>query len=94
MQLFDDAARAMIIATSSKVHGFYYDFVPGWGNYWYDLYYKNRDLGSANWSSAVLLQTYYVDPGNSPVDMAVTDDDKLHIVSTNGMYRVWQNSWS
>ncbi|RMF55131.1 MAG: hypothetical protein D6748_15600, partial [Calditrichaeota bacterium] len=93
-QIFNDAARAMVIATSSKLHGFYYDFVPGIGFFYYDLYYINRDLGGASWSSPQLLQSYDVDPGVSPVDMAVTADDRLHIVSTDKQYRVWQNGWS
>ncbi|GEM_PF-6259596 len=93
-QIFNDAARGMVVATSSKLHGFYYDYVAGWGFFYYDLYYINRDLGSNTWSSPQLLQSYSVDPGVSPVDMAVTADDRLHIVSTDKEYRVWQNSWS
>lgn len=92
-EIFDDAARSMVIATSSKLHGFYYDFVGGGESYYYNLYYKNRDLGDTRWSSPELLQYYYNNPESAPVDMAVTTDDRLHIVN-HKRYFEWQDGWS
>lgn len=89
-----DAARCMVIANSDKFHGFYYDFVGGWGNYHYDLYYRNRDLESTGWSSAELIQSY-ADPDYSAIDMAVAPDDKVHVLygSYDGVYNVWDGDW-
>lgn len=91
-QIFNDAARSMVIATSSKLHNFYYDFVAGIGQWHFDLYYRNRSLGSTTWSSPQLLHDF-ADPDAAAVDIAVTSDDVLHIVS-HKEYSEWQDSWS
>jgi len=89
--------RSNIIAGSSKLHLFYYNFVVGGGNWSADLYYKNRDLGSTSWSSAVLIQDDS-DPDHNLIDMALSTDDKIHIVyvySGDIRYKNWNNgSWS
>lgn len=85
----NDASRCFVIATGSKLHAFYYelDFPV------FKLQYKSQSFGSTSWSSATELQSAS-DPENSHVDMAVTADDKLHIVYYDEKYRVWDGSWS
>jgi hypothetical protein len=71
---------SMIIANSSKLHLFYYDFhYDEWSHLSYqNLLYKNRDLGSSSWtSSAELYQG--VDPLLNPVDMAVMQNGNVGI---------------
>ena len=88
-QLFDDAARSMVIATSDKLHGFYYDFVP----VTYNLHHKTRSLTGSTWSGSSTQLITNSDP-SEPIAMAVTNDDKLHVVYDPGKYREWDGSWS
>jgi hypothetical protein len=93
-EIFDDAARSMVIATSSKLHGFYYDFVAGIGQWYFNLYYRNRNLGSTNWSTAELLLVN-AEPDYSAIDMAVSADDQLQVLygRYDGVYNVWDDGW-
>lgn len=87
----NDASRCFIIATSSKLHAFYYEVQES--PHSFSLEYKNQSLGSSSWSSAAQLQSAS-DPEIRHIDMAVTADDELHVVYYGQQYRVWDGSWS
>jgi hypothetical protein len=93
--IFNDTNISLVVATSSKLHNFYYDYVPGMGQWHSDLYYKNRNLSSTSWSSPTLLQDFS-DPDENLIDMAVSNNDHLHIVYGGGgfLYKEWNGSWS
>ena len=99
IQGFNDAMCSKIIATSSKLHLFYYDFVPGMGLWYGSLYYKNKDFGASSWPSTGTQIYYYSDPNDHMIDAAVTENDMLHILYDNDnndlVYRNWHNGvWS
>ncbi len=99
IQGFDDAMCSKVIATSSKLHLFYYDFVQGWGQWYASLYYKNKDFGASTWPSTGTQIYYYSDPDDHMIDAAVTENDILHILYDNDnndlVYRNWNNGvWS
>jgi hypothetical protein len=94
--IFNDTNISMVIATGSKLHNFYYDYVEGWGQWHSDLYYKSRNLGSTTWSSSILIQDFS-DPDYGLIGMAVSNNDHLHIFykDWSGIsYKVWDGNWS
>ena len=99
IQGFNDAMCSKIIATNSKLHLFYYDFVQGEGLWYGSLYYKNKDFSASTWPSTGTQIYYYSDPNDHMIDVAVTENDMLHILYDNDnndlVYRNWNNGlWS
>jgi len=81
--------RNTIIATSSKLHSLYQQIVvPS-----LYIYYKNRDLSDSTWSSATLIATNSGAHEQGKPDMAVTADDKMHMVYgyVDLEYREWDD---
>ena len=70
--------RERVHAGSTKLFDFYYQLEAGLGQYTSALYVKNRDLGSASWSSPVQLN-YGADVYNI-VSASNSSDGKTHIV--------------
>lgn len=85
--------RSNIIASSSKLHLFYYDFDMGMGQWSADLYYKNRNLSSTSWSSATLIQDNS-NPDYNLIDMSLSTDDAIHIVYKDYMDDIQYKRWS
>ena len=93
IQIFNDAARSYVVATSAKLHTFYYDFQPGMGQYGWNLYHCYRNLTSTTWSSPYQILNYSADPGVNTIDMGVTSNDSLHIVYNGEYYKEYTGSW-
>ena len=90
-QIFDDAGRSYVVATSQKLHVFYYDFeYPGY--FYYNLYHKSSNLGTTNWGSTTNISQYAIIE-DAPVDMAVTSNDSLHIVFDGRYYKEYTEYW-
>jgi hypothetical protein len=88
-EIYDDAARSMVAATSGKLHGFYYQYNQSG----YMLWHKSRDLDGTTWSEAVNLHSYYSGfPGVAPVDIAVTNNDRMYVIFSLARYHVWISS--
>jgi hypothetical protein len=92
--ILNDAGRSYVVATSSKLHTFYYDSWYEMGQFGYDLYHMNRNFDSISWGTPTLIQDYYADPADKPVDMAVSTNDHLHIAYGGKYYKEWDSSWS
>ena len=92
--ILNDAGRSYVVATSSKLHTFYYDSWYEMGQFGYDLYHMNRNFDSIGWGTPTLIQDYYADPADKPVDMAVSTSDHLHIAYGGKYYKEWDSSWS
>lgn len=85
--------RNIIIATSTKLHSFYIEY-HGLPEY---FYYKNRDFSSSSWSSSSLITTSTSFSEQGKPDVAVTANDKLHLVYGEVgdiEYREWNGSMS
>ena len=85
--------RNTIIATSTKLHSFYSEY-HGLPEY---FYYRNRDLSGSTWSSASLITASTSFDEQGKPDVAVTANDKLHLVYGyvgDIEYREWNGSMS
>jgi hypothetical protein len=77
----------------STLYDFYYLMVAGSGQFYYNLYYKTRDVGQTQWSSGTML-------GQS-VDIATlmnstsTNDQNAHIIyQDDGIYHKSSANWN
>jgi len=93
LEIFNDAGRSYVVATSQKLHAFYYDFAPGMGQFGYNLYHCYRNFTSSSWSTPYLILSYGADLDVNTVDMAVTSNDSLHIVYNGEYYKEYTGSW-
>jgi hypothetical protein len=93
LEIFDDAGRSYVVATSQKLHAFYYDFAPGMGQFGYNLYHCYRNFTSSSWSTPYLILSYGANLDVNTVDMAVTSNDSLHIVYNGEYYKEYTGSW-
>lgn len=80
-QLTNTATMSYIIATNTKLHGFYYQYVflPPFGSR-FDLYRLDRALNGSWTKSQPQLLLIAAEPGFAPIDGTVSVDDRLHIV--------------
>jgi hypothetical protein len=88
----DDAARSYVIASSDKLHTFYYDNEIDFELMWTDLYHKSRTFESTSWGSATLIHQN-TSSNSTPVDMAVSANDSLHIVFDGEYYNEYTGIW-
>lgn len=87
MNLFENyAVLSNIVASSSKLHGTYYEN----DELVFDLYYKNRDFSSP-WPSQSTLLLTFAEPWFAPADMTVTEDDRVHMTTGYESYIEWAN---
>ncbi len=78
----NESGRGKIFTASSKLYDFYYDFVPGMGQFHSDLYFRNRSYGSSNWSSSTLLESF--SDVTILLSVCETADGTIHTYTASG----------
>ena len=93
-----DCARTKIFDSDNYSHLFFYKTVYKDNRWYFELYHNKTHYGylTNRWlmSNSTVI-SYGADPGETFIDIAETENSKIHIVYTNGQYRYYFNNiWS